>query len=423
MEYKTLYCTLNDIFPDYAKEILKGLFLINDGLIKTKNSIGNIPYKVLKEDNNLNKITDMEKMINDLLKLISYTNIDITVCQDNHGIDNDIKEKLIDGTIPDGPINGKMFPKIDFTGTKPIKFKLLGEEKDVTSWKDLFFFICESLSSLDIKIFDDFIHNSEFRGRTRWYFSYDEKQISTPELIHNTNIYAEKNLSANIIRDILIKIFKKYSIGESDFQVYLKSEYRSKRSTNKDENDRLTKYIVETMKPSDRKKTLGFNQRENRKLDEFMGTKSHIGYVKMKEDHKRTKNRCIYYDKDLSCCLYKKSPYLYTHCGNISHCDFYEETNVQNENHNRKIGSTREILANDIIYVVHDIKNDNEVTCPHCHGKLKSRILSLFDKTDNKRVSLNGYECIKCHDQFSPYQDVKTLQASIGLHSLGSKIY
>ena len=57
MEYKTLYYTLKDIFPDYAEEILKGLFLINDGLKKTKDSIGNIPYKVLKEDNNLNKIT------------------------------------------------------------------------------------------------------------------------------------------------------------------------------------------------------------------------------------------------------------------------------------------------------------------------------------------------------------------------------
>lgn len=80
-------------------------------------------------------------------------------------------------------------------------------------------------------------------------------------------------------------------------------------------------------------------------------------------------------------------------------------------------------MANDIIYVVKDKKNNNEVSCPHCHGKLKPRILSLLDKTDNKRVSLNGYECVKCHDQFSYYQDVTSLQDSISLHSLGSKIY
>ena len=80
MEYKTLYYTLKDIFPDYAEEILKGLFLINDGLKKTKDSIGNIPYKVLKEDNNLNKITDMEDSINNLLRLISNMNIDIAIC-------------------------------------------------------------------------------------------------------------------------------------------------------------------------------------------------------------------------------------------------------------------------------------------------------------------------------------------------------
>lgn len=49
MEYKELYYTLQDIFPNYAEEILRGLFLLNDGLEKTKESIGNIPYKILKE--------------------------------------------------------------------------------------------------------------------------------------------------------------------------------------------------------------------------------------------------------------------------------------------------------------------------------------------------------------------------------------
>ena len=48
MEYKELYYTLQDIFPNYAEEILRGLFLLNDGLEKTKESIGNIPYKILK---------------------------------------------------------------------------------------------------------------------------------------------------------------------------------------------------------------------------------------------------------------------------------------------------------------------------------------------------------------------------------------
>ena len=423
MKYKELYYTLQDIFPNYAEEILRGLFLLNDGLEKTKESIGNIPYKILKENNNLDKITDMENKIDDLLKSISALGIDITAYQDSSDKRDDVKSKSIDSSISDQPIDENLFQKMDFTGTKPIKFKLLGEEREITSWKDLFFFTCEYLSLLDRGIFDEFVHNPEFRGRTRWYFSYDKKQISTPELINNTNIYAEKNLPANIIRDLLVRMFKRYKIKESGFQVYLKSRYRLKRGANKDENDKLTKYIIDTMKPIDRKCVVGLNQKENRKLDEFMGTKSHIGFVKMKEDHKRTKNRCIYYDKILSCCLCKKSPYLHMHCGNISHCDFYKEKNTQNEDLNSNTNSIREVLANDIIYVVKDKKNNNEVSCPHCHGKLKPRLLSILDKTDNKRVSLNGYECVKCHDQFSYYQDVTSLQDSIGRHSLGSKIY
>lgn len=423
MKYKELYYTLQDIFPNYAEEILRGLFLLNDGLEKTKESIGNIPYKILKENNNLDKITDMENKIDDLLKSISALGIDITAYQDSSDKRDDVKSKSIDSSIPDQPIDENLFQKMDFTGTKPIKFKLLGEEREITSWKDLFFFTCEYLSLLDRGIFDEFVHNPKFRGRTRWYFSYDKKQISTPELINNTNIYAEKNLPANIIRDLLVRMFKRYKIKESDFQVYLKSRYRLKRGANKDENDKLTKYIIDTMKPIDRKCVVGLNQKENRKLDEFMGTKSHIGFVKMKEDHKRTKNRCIYYDKILSCCLCKKSPYLHMYCGNISHCDFYKEKNTQNEDLNSNTNSIREVLANDIIYVVKDKKNNNEVSCPHCHGKLKPRLLSILDKTDNKRVSLNGYECVKCHDQFSYYQDVTSLQDSIGRHSLGTALY
>lgn len=234
MEYKESYYTLQDIFPNYAEEILRGLFLLNDGLEKTKESIGNIPYKILKENNNLDKITDMENKIDDLLKSISALGIDITAYQDSSDKRDDVKSKSIDSSIPDQPIDENLFQKMDFTGTKAIKFKLLGEEREITSWKDLFFFTCEYLSLLNREIFDEFVHNPEFRGRTRWYFSYDEKQISTPELINNTNIYAEKNLPANIIRDLLVKMFKRYEIKESDFQVYLKTRYRLKRGVNKD---------------------------------------------------------------------------------------------------------------------------------------------------------------------------------------------
>lgn len=435
-EYKDLYDKLKNIYPNYAEEILKGLFFINDGLRKTKESIGNIPYKVLREKNNLETITEMEDVIDHLLKAISDINLDInietnipkTIQNKNEIIDN---EKSNDDET-NIPIIGNEFYKIDFTGTKPVMVRLLEEEKTVTSWKDVFFFVCETLASLDIDIFSGFVHNSEFRGRTRWYFSYNETQISTPELINNTHIYAEKNLPANVIRDILIKMFRKYSIGTSDFQIYLRSGYRSKRSPNKEkeDNDKLTKFIVDTMKPADnRKQQIVVNQHGNRKLDEFMGTKSHIGYVKMEEDHKRTKNRCIFYDKDLSCCTCNKSPYLNNHCGNISHCDFYEEKIEQEEKSSKdkelsnKTSNIREIIANDIIYVVKDQPKGEDKVCPHCNGRLKTRKLSILDKTDNVRIPVKGYECMKCHDQFSPYSEVHGLRSIIGFHSLGSKIY
>lgn len=109
MEYKELYYTLQDIFPNYAEEILRGLFLLNDGLEKTKESIGNIPYKILKENNNLDKITDMENKIDDLLKSISALGIDITAYQDSSDKRDDVKSKSIDSSIPDQPIDENLF--------------------------------------------------------------------------------------------------------------------------------------------------------------------------------------------------------------------------------------------------------------------------------------------------------------------------
>lgn len=149
-EYKDLYDKLKNIYPNYAEEILKGLFFINDGLRKTKESIGNIPYKVLREKNNLETITEMEDVIDHLLKAISDMNLDInietnipkTIQNKNEIIDN---EKSNDDET-NIPIIGNEFYKIDFTGTKPVMVRLLEEEKTVTSWKDVFFFCLRNVS-------------------------------------------------------------------------------------------------------------------------------------------------------------------------------------------------------------------------------------------------------------------------------------
>ena len=39
------------------------------------------------------------------------------------------------------------------------------------------------------------------------------------------NIYVETNLSANGIRNLLIKMLNKYNIKLSDYKIYLKADY------------------------------------------------------------------------------------------------------------------------------------------------------------------------------------------------------
>ncbi len=63
-------------------------------------------------------------------------------------------------------------------------------------------------------------------GKKVIYFS----RIKLPTMraarkIESANIYVETNLSANGIRNLLIKMLSKYNIKLSDYKIYLKADY------------------------------------------------------------------------------------------------------------------------------------------------------------------------------------------------------
>lgn len=63
-------------------------------------------------------------------------------------------------------------------------------------------------------------------GKKVVYFS----RVNLPNMraareIKLANIYVETNLSANGIRNLLIKILNKYNIKLSDYKIYLKADY------------------------------------------------------------------------------------------------------------------------------------------------------------------------------------------------------
>ena len=61
-------------------------------------------------------------------------------------------------------------------------------------------------------IFEEFLDDKFMQGKTRIYFSENEKLMSNPEQIKETNIFVETNLSANGIRDLIVKMLDQYRI-------------------------------------------------------------------------------------------------------------------------------------------------------------------------------------------------------------------
>ena len=50
-----------------------------------------------------------------------------------------------------------------------------------------------------------------------------------------------------------------------------------------------------------------------------------ITYVKSKDERRRSRKRCFYYDSENSVCCCQKSGYHGMDCGYISHCEYYSE--------------------------------------------------------------------------------------------------
>ena len=65
------------------------------------------------------------------------------------------------------------------------------------------------------------------QGKTRIYFSENEKLMSNPEQIKETNIFVETNLSANGIRDLIVKMLDQYRIPHAAYKIYLSKDLKS----------------------------------------------------------------------------------------------------------------------------------------------------------------------------------------------------
>ena len=114
----------------------------------------------------------------------------------------------------------------DLTHKRPCAFKIEGTRVGIKDWKGVLVQTINYLAKKDPNIVRSFVDDSKMNGKKVIYFS----RVKLPTMravveIKSVNIYVATNLSANGIRNLLIKMLNKYNIKLSDYKIYLKADY------------------------------------------------------------------------------------------------------------------------------------------------------------------------------------------------------
>ena len=114
----------------------------------------------------------------------------------------------------------------DLTHKRPCAFKIEGTKIEIKDWKGALVKTIDYLAKKDPSIVRSFVDDPKMNGKKVIYFS----RVKLPTMravveIKSVNIYVVTNLSANGIRNLLIKMLNKYNIKLSDYKIYLKADY------------------------------------------------------------------------------------------------------------------------------------------------------------------------------------------------------
>mgnify|MGYP006289597631 FL=1 len=113
----------------------------------------------------------------------------------------------------------------NFTFKRPYGFILCGRAfKNVNTWRRMFELVCRELQKHDAKKFASLPENKAFqnsRGKSTFASSPDKLRAAVKL---TEDVYAEVNLSANGIRDVMQKLLEVYEIPAEDMTVFLRQD-------------------------------------------------------------------------------------------------------------------------------------------------------------------------------------------------------
>lgn len=226
---------LGEEVPSSVSDIREALDLLAASIDRAVEQVGEKVGKSFanKDFKKASELSLNSEELDSISRKIQRVIGDLDTIIDNRNIEEDSKkiDGIDDKSIPnysdylvDMDVEHNLYE--DLTHKRPCAFKIEGTRVEIKDWKGALVQTINYLAKKDPSIVRSFVDDYKMNGKKVVYFS----RVNLPNMraareIKLANIYVETNLSANGIRNLLIKMLNKYNIKLSDYKIYLKADY------------------------------------------------------------------------------------------------------------------------------------------------------------------------------------------------------
>lgn len=88
----------------------------------------------------------------------------------------------------------------------------------------------ELLLDNNIEVFAQFEKDPKMNGKKSKYFSKDTAGLRKPVKLNGIELFMETNMSANSIRNLIVKMLQRYNYKTVDFTLYFRADYSNLHS-------------------------------------------------------------------------------------------------------------------------------------------------------------------------------------------------
>lgn len=113
---------------------------------------------------------------------------------------------------------------------RPFAFQLNQNKYEVKTWIEVLVKTSEFLISNNAEIFAQFEKDPKMNGKKSKYFSKDTVGLRKPVKLNGIELFMETNMSANSIRNLIVKMLQRYNYKSADFTLYFRADYSSLHS-------------------------------------------------------------------------------------------------------------------------------------------------------------------------------------------------